>query len=96
MEQRYEVVAGNIGSVEFSRYNEAMEDFNTYVQDSKNCYGRVSQEDVTMFVDGEPYREFIWRDWRIEQQRAECHSLRTDFEKSLIILNRFLSQGEGS
>ena len=92
--KRYVVSAGNIGSIEFSRLDEAIVDFDTYVQDSKDCYGRVSQEDVILLMDGEPVQSFIWREWRIEQQKAKVIGLRTDFEKALIVLNRFLEGAE--
>lgn len=90
--KKWIVSAGNIGNVEFLRYNEALVDYNTYVQDSKDGYGRVGQENVYLLLDGEPVQEFIWRDWRIAEQKTYVVECRTNFEKALIVLNRFLER----
>ncbi len=90
MRSEYVVNVGNIGNIECASKKEARTTYLTYVADSKLCYGRASQEDVYLLLDGEPVQEFVWRNWRVEQQKAEVIRKRTAFEKALIILNRFL------
>lgn len=54
------VIVGNIGTVEITGSEEkALETFNEYVDQSKTNYGRAAGESVTIFKDGEPYKEFI-------------------------------------
>jgi len=55
----YEVVAGNIGFVyDGQDRREAEETFWRYAGASKNRRGRVAGEQVTLFEDGEPIREW--------------------------------------
>ena len=57
-EATYEVVVGNIGTVyRGTDQDEAGRRFRSYVQDSRNGYGRVAGEPVTLFKDGEIVEE---------------------------------------
>ena len=59
MTTAYEVIAGNIGCVYAGPDAEtAIEMFQLYVTDSKNNYGRVAGEPVTLIKDGEIRREY--------------------------------------
>jgi hypothetical protein len=53
------VVVGNIGTVVDSKergaYTVARKAFEEYRQMSKDDYGRAAGEDVTWFMEGEPY-----------------------------------------
>jgi len=56
---KYQVVVGNLGTVYDGDNSFAAEkNFQEYVKISNNDYGRVSNEPVTLFVDGEPEAEF--------------------------------------
>jgi len=56
----YTVVVGNIGTVyDGPHINEALRIYNTYVDTSVRSVGRGGGESVTMFRDGEPYKEFL-------------------------------------
>ena len=51
---KYQVVVGNIGTVyDGDDYDEALENFNEYSEQSKQQYGRAAGEQVTLFEDGE-------------------------------------------
>ena len=55
----YEVLVGNIGKVwEGNHYGDGMNIYTTYIDHSKNNYGRAAGEDVTFWVDGEIIEEF--------------------------------------
>ena len=57
--RRHTVVVGNIGTVVDSKekgaYTIARKAFEEYRQMSKDGYGRAAGEDVTWFMDGEPF-----------------------------------------
>jgi len=57
---KYELYVGNIGCVH--RGNDglvALGEFDEYVKLSKSEYGRASNEEVTLFKDGELIKEYI-------------------------------------
>jgi len=55
---RYEVFVGSVGSVYTGDdQEEAERTFEDYVEQSKSGYGRAGGEDVTLFKDGDPFRE---------------------------------------
>ena len=62
MKNQYDLVVGNVGTV-YTGTNgfEAIRDYNEYVRLSKDNYGRVGGEDVTLFKNGEPYKEYYSR-----------------------------------
>ncbi len=51
---------GNVGNIDFSSegLKKAKSAFNQYVEQSKNGYGRVAGEDVSLMVDGEIEEEY--------------------------------------
>lgn len=56
---KFEVVVGNIGSVYHGDLlREALLTFKVYKDQSKEGYGRAGGEQVTLFRDGEPWREY--------------------------------------
>lgn len=59
MKHKWEVIVGNLGTV-FSGSNGfiAINDFNSWVQESKTEGRRVTDEPVTLMKDDEPYREY--------------------------------------
>lgn len=64
MKNRYEVVVGNVGSVHTGgNFKEATKRFNEYVRQSRSGVGRAGKEDVILFQDGEPVREFYPDKW---------------------------------
>ena len=60
MEQSiFQVIVGNIGTVyEGNQLKQALIDYKEYIEQSKNNYGRVSQESVAIFKNGEPWKEY--------------------------------------
>lgn len=55
----YEVIVGNIGKVhEGSSRAAALKAYNTYVRQSKSGYGRASGEQVSLWKDNEPIKEY--------------------------------------
>jgi len=55
----YEVIVGNIGKVhEGDDKSTAQEAYDEYVRQSNTNYGRAANEPVTLFVDGEPKKEY--------------------------------------
>ncbi len=56
---RYSVVVGNVGTVYDGANNrEAQTHFSDYVKLSKENYGRVGNEPVYLFMNGDPIREY--------------------------------------
>ncbi len=56
---KFQVIVGNIGQVYIGKNKQiAKKDYADYVKFSKDRYGRASGEDVTLFEDGEPIREY--------------------------------------
>ena len=70
MPRRHTVVVGNIGNVVDSDqkggYTEAKKAFEEYRRQSKSGYGRAAGEDVTWFMDDEPYYIFYGKRSRDE------------------------------
>lgn len=68
----YMLIVGNIGTV-YTGHNgfEANTLFQSYVSASHAKHGRASGEDVTLFKNGEPHREYIGRYSREEEAREE-------------------------
>jgi len=59
----YEIIVGNIGQVHTgTNMSQALQVYNVYVDLSQRLYGRASGEDVTMFKDGEVYKEYTSHD----------------------------------
>jgi hypothetical protein len=57
---KFEVVVGNIGTVYSGNNNkQALKDYKFYVNESDIPFGRASGESVTMFKNGETFKEFI-------------------------------------
>lgn len=57
---KYQVYVGNIGMVyDGDSEEDAILNFNDYVINSTQGYGRASGEDVTLFEDGEIIKDFI-------------------------------------
>jgi len=54
---RFQVIVGNIGTVEDGNLHECLKAYGEYVKQSKAGYGRASYEPVTLMKDGEPWRE---------------------------------------
>lgn len=81
----YEVIVGNIGSVlTTDDYRIANEAYHNYILQSKNPQVRVFGEDVYLFQDGEPIREYdghlggmyseddvLWTVWQDGQEIAK-------------------------
>lgn len=60
MENTYQVVVGNIGTVyDGNDLKDATEHYNAYIFQSKKNIGRVAGEDVTLFKDLEIHKEYI-------------------------------------
>jgi hypothetical protein len=58
--RHFEVVVGNIGTVYSGRDEaEAQKHYDEYVDQSKTGYGRAAGESVTMFRNGEIFKEHI-------------------------------------
>ena len=56
----YQVIVGNIGTVYDGGKRKAADNaFRSYKNDSRFNYGRASGEDVTLFCDGEPIKEWL-------------------------------------
>ncbi len=50
MKQKYSLYVGNIGHIDdYNTVQEAMKDYNEYVELSQNGYGRCAYEEVTLF-----------------------------------------------
>lgn len=59
MKTTYAVTVGNIGTVyEGKNSREAAETFDEYRAQSQDNYGRAAGEPVTLWKDGEPWREY--------------------------------------
>jgi len=56
---QFEVVVGNIGTVEDRNFYECLKAYGEYVKQSKAGYGRAADERVTLFRDGEIQQEHI-------------------------------------
>ena len=57
---KYEIVVGNIGSVYTgNNYHNAKQEYEGWVNISREQYGRAAGEDVTLFEDWEPIMEHI-------------------------------------
>ncbi|MCO1498190.1 hypothetical protein, partial [Limosilactobacillus reuteri] len=55
---KFEVVVGNIGATYSGPLmKEALKTFKEYKSQSQQNYGRAGNESVTLFKDGEPWRE---------------------------------------
>ena len=56
----WEVIVGNVGKI-YSGTNgfEAIKEYNAYVHISKSGLGRAGGEDVILFKNGEPHKEFF-------------------------------------
>ena len=69
-QRRHVVVVDNIGTVVDSdqpgAYTTASKAFEEYRQMSKDGYGRAAGEDVTWFMDGEPYYTFYGKNHKVE------------------------------
>lgn len=59
MKTVYQVIVGNIGTMEYTSKKLALECFNTYVSLSKSDTGRASGEDVTLMANDDPIREYL-------------------------------------
>lgn len=60
MKTNYTVTVGNIGTVyEGTSSREAAETFDEYRAQSCDNYGRAVGEHVTLWKDGEPWREYL-------------------------------------
>ncbi len=74
----YSVTVGNIGTV-FDGANEraALRAFREYVSQSKAGYGRASNENVTLFANEEPIREYFspYQEMRAELESGECATI---------------------
>jgi len=55
----YFVSVGNIGNITEENMKDALKTYNEYVKQSKSNYGRAGGEDVALFVDGEPVKEYF-------------------------------------
>jgi hypothetical protein len=59
MKTKYTITVGNVGTVyEGTSSREAAETFDEYVSQSAADYGRAAGEPVTLWKDGEPWREY--------------------------------------
>jgi hypothetical protein len=69
-QRRHTVVVGNIGTVVDSdqkgAYTVARKAFEEYRQQSRDNYGRAAGEDVTWFMEGEPYYNFFGNNHRFD------------------------------
>jgi hypothetical protein len=66
----WEVVVGNIGSVyRGGRSDEAVSTYREYVKQSQSGRGRAGGEPVTLFRDGEIYREHMGSNEGVEERR---------------------------
>ena len=54
----YSVIVGNIGTVETGDLTACIATYGEYVHQSEAHYGRAEDEPVTLFKDGEPFREY--------------------------------------
>ena len=71
VKRKHSVIVGNIGTVvQDGTWTDAKDAFEVYRLQSKENYGRASGEDVTWFVDGEIYREYIGTITRRENKDA--------------------------
>ena len=56
----YSVIVSNLGTVHTtSKEHEARKEFNDYVTLSKQGYGRVGHESITLMEDGEIIKEYL-------------------------------------
>jgi hypothetical protein len=59
MKNHWELIVGNLGTVYSGTDGfHAIVDFNEYVKMSKDGYGRVAGEPVTLFKNGEVHKEY--------------------------------------
>lgn len=55
----YGVTVGNIGNaLNTTNFREAQKTFTEYVKQSKTGYGRAAGEEVILWRDGEPFKEY--------------------------------------
>ena len=54
----YQIVVGNIGTIDCENRKEAFRLFSNLQGILKNGYGRAAGEDVTLFCDGEILKEY--------------------------------------
>lgn len=60
MKNSYEVIVGNIGTThQGNNLKEALKVFAEYKNQSIQNYGRASGEDVTLWINSEPTKEFF-------------------------------------
>lgn len=55
----YQIVVGNIGTINCENRKEAFRRFHIYKGYSKHGYGRAAGEDVALFCDGEIAKEYF-------------------------------------
>lgn len=55
----YEVIVGNIGTLNYTNKGLAKLDYNIYVKESKSGKGNAANEPVTLMKDGEIIQEYI-------------------------------------
>jgi hypothetical protein len=94
MEDEFIVNVGNIGNITCETVEEAIETYKEYVVQSKDGYGRASQESVCILVYGEPDQayDFNWYDWRIQKQREVITKLQNEKVKAIKTLNNLIEQ----
>ena len=56
---KYQVVVGNIGTMDYTSKKLAKDCYTTYVAISKNGEGRAANEPVTLLKDGEITEEYL-------------------------------------
>lgn len=59
MKKNYVVSVGNVGNVNCKNKKEAIETYYDYVAQSMTSYGRVSNEDVVLFINDIPVKEYF-------------------------------------
>jgi hypothetical protein len=68
---QWEVIAGNVGTIYNGRSKrDALNMFRTYCRKSRISEGKVAGEDVTVFKDGEIFREY--RGHYTEEEYKSC------------------------
>lgn len=100
MKNSYSVNVGNIGTVfDGSNQRKAIRAFREYVNQSKAGYGRASGENVTLFCNGEPLREFFhpYQEMRSELESGECAVISSNgFHETVTFCGKTLGEiGEG-
>lgn len=59
MKNTYSVCVGNVGDMPETSKKAALQSFAQWVKLSKGSQGRASGEDVTLFINGEPVKEYF-------------------------------------